>query len=104
MRSQEKTIRILQKSLLRAEQKHPKFANYATSKSKAFIDSWCDEIKKTNDKAEEVGNTPIENIAMEELVEFLQAVKNKDNKSAYQEAIDLAVVALRMAEWAMCEM
>lgn len=104
MKSHTKIIRILEKSLQKTETKHPVFAKYATSKSKACIDSWCEELKRNNDKAAEAGNVSIEGIAMEELVEFLQAVKNKDSKAAFQEAIDLAVVGLRMAEWAMYEM
>lgn len=104
MKSQAKTIRILEKSLLKAEQKHPKFATYATSKSKVAVEEWVKELKTHNDNAEKSNNCNIEKLALEELAEFLEAVKHNDSKSAYQEAIDLAVVALRMAEWAMYEM
>lgn len=104
MKSQVKILRILEKTLFKAEHKHPLFANYATSKSKSSIDTWVEELKQSNDKSEKANNSSIEKLALEELVEFLQAVKNKDKKQAVQEAIDLAVVALRAAEWAMYEL
>lgn len=103
MKSKAKILRILERSITKAETKHPTFCHNVSSKTKTAIDSWLEQLRTTNDNAEKSGTSTIEGVAMEELVEFIQAAKKRDAKSAFQEAIDLAVVGLRMAEYALYE-
>lgn len=90
-----KIIPRVKSEFIRAEKKHPVFADKFCNHSLMWYQVHLKDIRDLNDTSERCGDETVERILQEETLEVFEAASLKDEKQTIEELIQVIVVCLR---------
>lgn len=92
---EETIIKRVKTEIEKARKKHPKLCTYWTHNNKHNIQSRLEHFRALNDADEEHGSQSFERVALEELLEIIEAGQNHDDKNRITETFQLIGVLVR---------